>query len=85
MNYSKNTWQQLKNKTADEIIAALLKDGFESDTHLRAQHIYRHKDGRRVSIHYHPAKVYGKKLLKALLEDIGWTEADLIRLKLARK
>ncbi len=85
MNYSKNVWQQLKNKTADDIISALLKDGFEPDTQLRTERIYRHKDGRKVSIHYHPSKGYRQGLLKALLDNVGWTEADMIRLKFIKK
>ena len=86
MNYSKNAWNQLKNKTADDIIAALLIDGFLPDSEVRTERIYRREDGRKVSIHYHTGnKGYGKSLLKALLDDIGWTEKDMIRLKLIKK
>ena len=35
-------------------------------------------------IHYHPRKTYGPKLLKALLADIGWSEADMRRIKLIK-
>jgi predicted RNA binding protein YcfA (HicA-like mRNA interferase family) len=86
LNYSKNAWNQLKSKTADNIIAALLKDGFLLDSEVRTERIYRHKDGRKVSIHYHTGnRSYGRGLLKSLLEDIGWTEKDMIRLKLIKK
>jgi predicted RNA binding protein YcfA (HicA-like mRNA interferase family) len=86
LNYSRNAWDQLKNKTADDIIAALLKDGFLLDSEVRTERIYRHENGRKVSIHYHTgSKGYGKSLLKALLDDIGWTEKDMIRLKLIKK
>ena len=44
-------------------------------------HIYRKKSAR-VSVHYHPKKTYGEKMLKALLDDIGWDDKDLKRLKL---
>ena len=45
--------------------------------------IYRHPVGpRRVSVHYHPKKTYGAKMLKALLNDTGWSEDDMRRLKL---
>lgn len=38
---------------------------------------------QRITIHYHPKKTYGQHLLKSLLEDIGWSEADMKRLKLS--
>lgn len=81
MKYSKNIWNQLKNKTADDLIRTLKKDGWELDTTMGAEQIYRHPDGRRVSIHYHPNKTYGAKLLKNLLEDIGWSEKRMKKLK----
>jgi len=37
-----------------------------------------------VSIHYHPGKTYGPKLLQALLDDTGWNILDLRRLKLVK-
>lgn len=85
MNYSEHVWKQLKNISADELISAMLKDGFVPDIHLKTERIYRHPDGRRASIHYHTGSTcYGPKLLKALLEDIGWIEKDLRRLKLVK-
>jgi hypothetical protein len=36
------------------------------------------------SVHYHPKETYGPKLLKGLLEEIGWTEDELKRLKLIK-
>lgn len=45
--------------------------------------IFLSADGKhRVSIHYHPKKTYGAKMLQALLADIGWSEEDMKRLKL---
>ena len=86
MKFSRNIWSQLKGKTADELISALLKDGFLPDDKVRAERIYRHPDGRKVSIHYHTGnKCYGRSLLKALLEDTEWSESDMQRLKLIKK
>jgi predicted RNA binding protein YcfA (HicA-like mRNA interferase family) len=83
--FCQNVWKQLKNKTTDDLIAALLKEGFKLDDEVRTERIYRHPDGRKVSIHYHKSsETYGPKLLKALLEDIGWTEEDMERLKLIK-
>jgi predicted RNA binding protein YcfA (HicA-like mRNA interferase family) len=85
MDFPDHIWKQLKNKSADEWISALLRDGFILDENVRTERIYRHSDGRKVSIHYHSGKkTYGRRLLKALLEDIGWTESDMRRLKLIK-
>lgn len=86
MKYSKNIWSQLKNKTADDLISALVKDGFVLDEKVRAERVYRNPDGRRVSIHYHKgSKDYGRGLLNSLLEDTGWSESDMCKLKLIKK
>ena len=85
MNLPDNIWKQIRNKSADKLVSALLKDGFILDTKVRTERIYRHPDGRRVSIHYHTGnKTYRSGLLKKLLDDIGWTEEDLRRLKLVK-
>lgn len=85
VSFPDNVWKQLKNKSVDRLISALLKDGFILDGKVRTERVYRHPDGRKVTIHYHiGSRTYGSKLLKALLEDIGWTEDDLRRLKLIK-
>ena len=84
MSFPSHIWKQLKSITADELINALERDGWSRDETRGAEQIFRHPDGRRVSIHYHPGKTYGAKLLKNLLKDIGWTEADFRRLKLIK-
>lgn len=83
MNYPEHVWKQLKNLTCDELISALEKDGWKKDITIGAEQIYR-KNKIRVSIHYHPQKTYGPKLLKALLNEIGWTEKEMKRLKLIK-
>ena len=85
MAFSANTWDQIKNKTAEELMSALEKDGWELEPECTgAIQVYRNQNGNRVAIHYHPKKTYGPKLLKNLLSDIGWDEKDLRRLKLIR-
>lgn len=84
MKFSKNVWDQLKGITADDIIKALKKDNWELDTKRGAEQIYRKNNGKRVSIHYHPNKTFGPKLLKNLLEDIGWNEQQMKKLKLIK-
>lgn len=84
-SFSQNVWKQLKNKTADDLISALLKDGFKLADTVRAERIYRHPDRRKVSIHYHKgSQTYGPSLLKALLEDTQWSETDMRRLGLVK-
>jgi len=84
LNYPPHIWDQLKNLTAEELISALKRDGWARDTNCKAEHVYLHPVRGRISIHFHPGKTYGPKLLKGLLADIGWTVADLRRLKLVK-
>ena len=85
MTYRKNVWAQLKSKTADELISALLRDGFRCDVSGGSARTYWHPDGRRTTIDYHPRKTFGPKLLKLILEDTRWSAADMIRLKLVKR
>jgi predicted RNA binding protein YcfA (HicA-like mRNA interferase family) len=84
-SFPDNIWRQLKNKTTDELISALLKDGFRLADKVRTEHVYRHPDARKTSIHYHKgSETYGAKLLKGLLGDTSWSEEDMRRLKLIK-
>jgi predicted RNA binding protein YcfA (HicA-like mRNA interferase family) len=86
--FSANVWNQLKNKTADDLIRALKKDGWEFDPCSKGAiqgYIKQSSESReRVTIHYYPNKTYGPGLLKGLIEDIGWKEEDLKRLRLIK-
>lgn len=88
MAFSRHVWEQLKNKTADDLISALKRDGYKKDPSSRDATIAYIKKSdagtKRVVIHYHPRKTFGPGLLKSLLEDIGWTDADLRRVKLVK-
>jgi predicted RNA binding protein YcfA (HicA-like mRNA interferase family) len=85
MAFCASTWDQIKNKTADELVSALKRDGFTLDACNKGAILtYIHSDGRRIGIHYHPHKTYGPKLLKGLLADIGWDDQDLRRLNLIK-
>jgi len=85
MAFSQNVWNQVKNVTADDLTSALERDDWELEPNCKgAILVYRNSAGNRVGIHYHPKKTYGPKLLKGLLEDIGWSEDDLKRLKLIK-
>ena len=87
MAFAQHVWNQLKSVTADELIAALKRDGFQQDpasADATIAYIKASSPSKRIVIHYHPRKTYGPKLLKALLADIGWSEAEMRRLKLIK-
>jgi predicted RNA binding protein YcfA (HicA-like mRNA interferase family) len=85
VKYPKQVWPQLKAKTRVELIAALERDGWVRDESKGAVLVYLHEsDHRRVTIHYHPSKGYGAGQLKDVLDDIGWSERDMRRLKLIK-
>lgn len=82
-------WKQLKSLTADDLERALRKAGWECDMDGGSMRMYIHPDAAlkprpRVSIHYHPHKTYGAKMLQGLLADIGWTEGEMRDLKLIK-
>jgi predicted RNA binding protein YcfA (HicA-like mRNA interferase family) len=85
MKYPHQVWDQLKNISVDDLIRALEKSGWIRDEETGNIYVYRHPDGRRITIHPHPHKTYGANLLKALLEIIGWSETELKQLKLIKK
>lgn len=88
MAFPKHVWDQLKSITADELISALKRDGYVQDPASRDATIAFVKGAnpnrKRIVIHYHPRKTYRPKLLTALLDDIGWTDADMRRVKLIK-
>jgi predicted RNA binding protein YcfA (HicA-like mRNA interferase family) len=55
MKFPPHIWSQLKNKTADELISALERDGAKLDITRGARQVYRYPDGRRV-LTYSPPK-----------------------------
>ncbi len=83
MSFPSQLWAQLKNLTADDLVRALKRDEWACDMKGGSMRIYLSPaSNRRVVIHYHPKKTYGPKMLQGLLDDIGWTEDDMRRLKL---
>jgi predicted RNA binding protein YcfA (HicA-like mRNA interferase family) len=77
-------YTKLRNITAREIIAALIKDGF-SFRHQKGSHQrYRHSDGRRVTVTFHKASgTFPLGTLRSMIEQQAqWNEDDLKRLDL---
>ena len=87
--YPRQVWDQLKNKTIQEIAKALKKDDWIREETQGATQGYRHPtrppDSNRVVLHMHPKATKSPRILKGLLDQIGWTEDDLARLKLIKK
>ena len=77
-------YSRLRTLTAREIIAALLRDGFSLDRQSGAHRLYRHPDGRRVTVSFHHAgETFEIKTLRSILElQARWEENDLSRLRL---
>lgn len=76
---------RLRNVTARELVSALLRDGFEYDRGDGSHQIYYRADGRRVTVSFHGGSMtFARKTLKSMIEQAGWTEDDLRRLKLIR-
>ncbi len=81
----RNVFDQLKNKTAKQLIDALERDGWERKLKRGAIQSFKNTStGQILTIHYHPNKTYGPKLLKHLMAKTGWSEEDLRRLKLIK-
>lgn len=89
MGFPKAIRDQIKNLTAKDLINALVKDGWEQEKRRGAiQHFYhpnREEGKNRIAIHYHPKKTFGISLLELLIENAGWDEKDLKRLKLIKR
>jgi hypothetical protein len=88
MKFPKNIWDQIKSLTSNDFYQALQKDDkWEFIDSKGAQQTFRNKcNGDYVSIHLHPTSKcgYGQKLLKDLLDQIGWSEEEMRQLKLIK-
>lgn len=85
MAFPPNIWNQLKDKTPQDLIKVLINDGWELDESRGAVQVYRNpRNGKRITIHLHPHKSYGRDTLCDLLKDIGWSIKDMRRIKLIK-
>ena len=68
---------------------ALKQDGWVPEAKSGATIGFRHPqkpgDQNRIVLHIHPKATKGPRILKGLLDSIGWSEDDLARLKLIKK
>jgi len=51
-------YSRLRGLTARELIAALIRDGFELRSQKGSHQHYRHPDGRRVTVSFHHLSDY---------------------------
>ncbi len=81
----KEIWDQLKNTTSKELINALEKDGWKRQFRRGAIQSFVNPDtNEALTIHHHPRKTYGPKLLKMIIRHSRWNEEDLKRLGLIK-
>ena len=77
-------WNRLRGVTTRELIRALGRDGFSLRRQTGSHRIYRHPDGRRVTVSFHhPGQTFPIGTLRRMMQDQAeWTAADLRRLGL---
>ncbi|MCH8837683.1 MAG: type II toxin-antitoxin system HicA family toxin [Candidatus Marinimicrobia bacterium] len=79
-------YARLRSLTTRQIVNALQRDGFALDRKTGSHRLYRHPDGRRVTVSYHrPGGTLPPKTLKSMIEvQARWVAADLRRLGLLK-
>jgi predicted RNA binding protein YcfA (HicA-like mRNA interferase family) len=79
-------WSRLRSLTARELIAALIREGFELRHQSGSHRRYRHPDGRRVTVSCHRlSDTFRPKTLRTMVEgQAHWSATDLIRLRLLK-
>ena len=75
-------YSRLRSLRARRLIRALKKGGFYEERSKGALRLFKHPDGRRVTIHLHNmGQTFAVGTLKAIIEKQAlWTEEDLERL-----
>ena len=75
-------YSRLRSLRARRLIRALKKDGFYEERSKGSLRLFKHPDGRRITIHLHNmGQTFAVGTLKAIIEEQAeWTEADLERL-----
>jgi len=78
---------KLRNVKIRTLVRALEKDGFELKRKSGSHKTYKHPErGTRITVSYHHSgETATPGLLQEVIKAAGWTEADLVRLRLMRK
>lgn len=78
-------YSKLRSLTARKLVNTLIKDGFHLDRESGSHHQFFHPIKGRVTVAFHhPGDTFPLKALKGIIQDAGWTEDDLKRLKLLK-
>jgi len=78
-------YSNLRSLTAKRIISAFPKDGFYLDRESGSHQQYLHPNKGRVTVSFHhPSDTFPPKTLKKIIQEAGWIEKDLKRLKLLK-
>lgn len=85
MTYPKDVWRQLKAKDCKDIMRALRAAGYQEDVTSGATRGFINAVGHRLIIRYHSKGGYQRKLLKALLDELGWSVSELAQYGLIKK
>jgi len=80
------SYSRLRGLTVRQIIQALKRDRFYLDHATGSHYLFRHPDGRKVTISFHHSgDTFKPDILKSIIEkQAQWTEDDLRRLKLLK-
>ncbi|NVM57923.1 MAG: type II toxin-antitoxin system HicA family toxin [Desulfobacterales bacterium] len=79
-------YARLRSLPAQRLTRALKNDGFAIDRQSGSHRLYRHPDGRRVTVSFHRSSdTFPPKTLKSMIEvQAQWDETDLRRLGLLK-
>lgn len=65
--------EKLPRITAGKVIKVLEKEGFVFVRQSGSHKIYKNREGKRVTVPYHPKKIIHPKVLKSILNDADLT------------
>jgi predicted RNA binding protein YcfA (HicA-like mRNA interferase family) len=84
MSTARIDYSRLRSVPARGLASALHDDGFELHRQKGSHRLYRHTDGRRVTLSFHHSSdTFPLGTLKSIIEiQARWTETDLRRLGL---
>lgn len=78
-------YSRLRSLTARELLSALVRDGFHLDRKSGSHYQFRHPDKGRVTLSFHHSRdTFPPKTLRSIIQDAGWREEDLKRLKILK-
>ena len=78
-------YSKLRSLTARELMSALIKDGFYIDRESGSHYQFLHPNKGRVTLSFHHTRdTFPPKTLKSIVQDAGWNEEDLKRLKILK-